>query len=331
MANEPRLRLNNGSFYIYQYVEDFKTGKKKQKTLKNVGKDRKSAEKQLKSFLREYTGVLIKFGEALHNYDAWYMSQVGSLIKKGTFNIYRANIAPFYEAFWNIQLEDIRFSDIEEVKDTLIQNGHSNRYINMRLSELSKFFKYALKKEWIRQPPVIQRLPEGGNKSVEYLSKSQIRTILDNSSIAQRLYILFMLYTGLRASEINTLKWKDIDLQKKIISIKSQNTLKSGRSVPIFQNAMQIINSMERLDEYVSPFKNKEAVKSSLQRLSKKTGIKIYASILRRTFATLMVETGIHPVDLGKIMGHSKLETTYKYYQGVDIERLRKYEMSSLY
>ena len=50
-----------------------------------------------------------------------------------------------------------------------------------------------------------------------------------------------------------------------------------------------------------------------LRRLSDKTGIYFSSHVLRRSFATLSLRSGMDVIHLQKLMGHSTLEMTRRY------------------
>ena len=63
-------------------------------------------------------------------------------------------------------------------------------------------------------------------------------------------------------------------------------------------------------------------VRSLMERLEKKTGIKVTPHMLRHTFATRMVDKKAEIKSLSMILGHKKPEFTLKRYVSPDHEQL---------
>ena len=79
-----------------------------------------------------------------------------------------------------------------------------------------------------------------------------------------------------------------------------------------------MFKTVKRIDKQVSPYKITSAAKSALRRLSKKSGVDVNPYLLRKTCASWLAQAGVEAYHLTKIMGHSSLETTMKYYIRLD-------------
>jgi len=64
----------------------------------------------------------------------------------------------------------------------------------------------------------------------------------------------------------------------------------------------------------VCPFDTKDSARHWVIKYSKKIGQVINPYSLRKTFASLMAEQEVSPFKVAKLMGHSSIGTTYKYY-----------------
>jgi integrase len=67
----------------------------------------------------------------------------------------------------------------------------------------------------------------------------------------------------------------------------------------------------------------KNAVHEMLKRLEKQCGVRLHAHLLRHTFANLYIKVG-DTGKLQKILGHSRIETTSRYYAQPEFSDIQK-------
>ena len=133
---------------------------------------------------------------------------------------------------------------------------------------------------------------------------------------------LFLLNTGLRASELYNLKWEDYHRynQSSYIFISKSKTENGKRIVPLNSAAQNIINQLpQNLGEYVFTYncgQLSETIMSDHNRhIRTATGISPFTNhICRHTFATRALEKGMNPKALSKILGHSSVAFTMSRY-----------------
>ena len=259
----------------------------------------------------------------------YYKKQIGQTIKTRTFESFQETTKHFTKIN-TIPIKDLSFSDIETLKHTLKKKGHSNRTINIHLTGLNKLLDYAIRKEYISHKPKIDRLSEQKKQQIDSLTQQQVKDLLnltDNENI--KFYIQLMVYFGIRPYEMLMLKWEDIDLNQNIITIHSDNKLKKGRKIPISDQAKKVLQPQKQKTGYVSPYRTTSGARKILTRLGQKLNIKCTPYILRKTFGSLMAESGQESFIIGKIMGHQNIKTTYQYYIDIETEKMRS-PMNSL-
>lgn len=153
------------------------------------------------------------------------------------------------------------------------------------------------------------------------LSKKEVeRMIISTKNFTHRTMIMLMYSSGLRASEIINLKWKDIDFDRNIIHLK----LAKGNKDRIVMLSPKVKKNLLRLDlEKIGlVFKNNKNKKYSLRTIEvvvkkavQKVGIKkrITPHTLRHSFATHLLERGVDIRYIKDLLGHSNLQTTMVY------------------
>lgn len=199
-----------------------------------------------------------------------------------------------------------------------------------KLAALRKFF-YFLKANNIiaGNPAETIESPIKEEKDPEVLYRNEYKALLFEASQSPRDYAMLQVFlqTGLRVSELVNLKINDVDLQNKELIVR-QGKGKKDRTIPLEDQATNAIKnyllsraSLIILDpETLFLAKNGTSlsvrtIRYTVQKYLKKAGIRKKASVhtLRHTFGSHKIDKGMTLPDLQKLLGHKKMETTYKY------------------
>jgi site-specific recombinase XerD len=137
--------------------------------------------------------------------------------------------------------------------------------------------------------------------------------------------VTLFLQTGLRVSELVNLKLSDIDFTSREITVR-QGKGRKDRVVPLVKQAEQALKAYLKVrdaqPEYDEVFiarngtsMDQRTVRYRIQKYYKEAGIKKKASVhtLRHTFSTHQIHNGLKINQLKDVLGHRRMETTYKY------------------
>jgi site-specific recombinase XerD len=137
--------------------------------------------------------------------------------------------------------------------------------------------------------------------------------------------VMLFLQTGLRVSELVNLKLADIDFTSREITVR-QGKGRKDRVVPLVKQAEQALKAYLKVrdaqPEYDEVFiarngtsMDQRTVRYRIQKYYKEAGIKKKASVhtLRHTFSTHQIHNGLKLNQLKEVLGHRRMETTYKY------------------
>ena len=166
------------------------------------------------------------------------------------------------------------------------------------------------------------------------------------------------LYAGMRIGEILSLRWKDVDLDKRVIYINSSltktyqfnndgktisNKRKIGttktncsiRAVPIIDELYTtltewkvlqlVVNSKDKdslLFDHENDLRSYSGTRRLLKRFNDKYGFSkynIHFHTFRHTFATMLFEKKINPKIIQLLLGHKSVKTTLEIYNNVSI------------
>lgn len=134
---------------------------------------------------------------------------------------------------------------------------------------------------------------------------------------------MYLLYSsGLRISELLTLRWSDIDSDRKIICVrggkgnKDRITLLSTAAYNLLVEYMKVYQPHDRLFEGPTrqPYSSR-SVNKVIHECAGKAGIKkrVSAHTLRHSFATHLLEHGTDLRYIQILLGHDSSRTTERY------------------
>ena len=201
--------------------------------------------------------------------------------------------------------------------------GRENRHKNIR-SVISALQKHDI--------PIRNPYGRGGFSA----PKSKIREVylevhevekLHNSlkafkpfSTKRRALQMFLLAcsTGLRISDIQSLRWAEVDLEKGRITKEQQKTKLPISAIlpPIaVQSIKEFYEEKQGEDSLVFKFYNQNTLREHLQEIIKLVGIdkKIGYHTGRHTFATLKLQKGTDLATISKLLGHKDIGSTMVY------------------
>uniref|UniRef100_A0A7C4TWA5 Recombinase XerC n=1 Tax=Caldisericum exile TaxID=693075 RepID=A0A7C4TWA5_9BACT len=186
------------------------------------------------------------------------------------------------------------------------------------LRSFAKFLKKQLKIDFETPDP-----PKTSKTLPVFLTKEEVWRLLNVVKKNKRDFtiIAFLIYTGVRVGELTNIKMDDINLDDNYVRVKGKGD--KERFVPISSELSTIVREyLESHKDNTYLFESNRRKKFSpltiqlmVKKYARKADIqkKITPHKLRHTFATLALESGISPVTIGELLGHSSLNTTMKY------------------
>ncbi len=165
--------------------------------------------------------------------------------------------------------------------------------------------------------------PKLNNQITEFLSDGELQRLLDvlktwpdKMSVA---FILFLLHTGLRRGELFKLRWENIDIARKTITIKDPKG-KVDQTLPLSDKAVEILQDIPR--EYNTPWvfygkdgKQRVTFQKPWYRIRKAAGLPENFRLhgLRHHFASSLVSSGVDLYTVQKLLCHKDASTTMRY------------------
>jgi integrase len=209
---------------------------------------------------------------------------------------------------------------------------------NRTLALLSKMFNLA--ERW-------ELRPDGTNpcRHVERYRERKIERFLSDEELARLGNVLeradrdgfascsavaairLLIFTGCRSSEILSLRWENVDQQRRLLRLPDSKT--GARSVPLNAPALAVLSQLEGNGlPWVLPGRrdgshlvNLSKPWDSIRKLARLEGLRLHD--LRHSFASVGASSGLGLPTIGKLLGHTQAATTQRYAHLAD-DPLRK-------
>lgn len=259
-----------------------------------------------------------------------------------------------------MQIQKITIEHLKDYFNSLV-SIYSNSIIRKNYGLINASFRKAVAKGYIVRSPFDNKeemhIPKSKRQDKKVSSftlleqKQLVKSLEEYNNITYKNITLLALYSGMRSGEILAMKMSDIDFQNKVIHIQRTLTKDATGKVIIGENT-KTINSLrdikitplieQILKDSIRHFRiNKNnlvyctengelitngMINSAFKRLCKKyninKGFDVNFHMLRHTYATTLIESGIPPKVVQKKLGHRDISITLNTYAEV----LSKYE-----
>ena len=224
------------------------------------------------------------------------------------------------------KVADVQRADVAQLITSM---ADTKAMANKALSLLSKAFNLA--EVWGWRPEGtnpcrhIQRFKEEGRE--RYLSEAELGRLGEVLAEAERSWgtsphaiaaIRLLILTGCRSAEILTLRWSDVDFERRCLHLADSKTGK--RTVVLNSAALDVLADIERVGDnpYVIVGAKPDSHRSSLQniwpRICREARLEdVRVHDLRHTHASVGVNAGLNLPVIGRLLGHNKPATTARY------------------
>jgi len=325
------LTLKRGVWYAI-FTENYK-----QKWVK-IGKMSKTAAKEVFSKLEQSHGKK-KFGIVderhipLENFTTKYLEYSKANKALGTYERDKSSIRNILRFLKGIYLPRLTPHQIEQFKIKRLDEGVSPRTVNIETRCLSNMLNKAVEWQFLRESPYKGiKLFRYEKKPPRFLTKEEVRKLMETASPWLKPILTVMLNIGIREGERRSLRFEDMDFKNKRIIVRAPKT-KDFRSIPMNKEVEETLKWLEK--NYIPPFSDipnirqehqKEYVfcnedgspvlriKRAFNNACKKAGLEnVTPHTLRHTFASHLVMSGIDLSTVQRLLGHRDIATTMIY------------------
>lgn len=266
-------------------------------------------------------------------------------LKPRTAEGYKRIIEKFIRpALGKILVRDVKRADIGDLHHSMRKTPYD---ANRMLEVASKMFNLAemwgWRDEYSNPRRHIAKYPE--SKRERYLTRDELGRLLSTLDYAEGILdgrilegnekqkpltvtrsainaFRLLAFTGCRLNEIQTLRWKDIDREHRLLRLADSKT--GARAVPVSQHVIDLLTAIwnhadtPRENEYVIYGALPRAHLTDLQhpwrRIRAAAGLDdVRIHDLRHSFASYAVSAGHSLPMIGRLLGHTQVQTTARY------------------
>jgi len=273
-----------------------------------------------------------------------YYLTVEKGLSLNTLEAYKRDIRKFnaYLEETGKNITNFSRSDLVSFINNLRDSGNQSATLARNIAALRGLCKFMLMEGLIKEDPVENlTTPKGWKRVPKILGMKDVSSLLkkphgDKFSLRDQALLEIIYSSGLRASEVVSMKVGDINFEAGFITIQGKGS--KERVIPVNETALKTLKRYIEelrpvlLNKKTSPylFLRKGGKPMTRQRLwqlikiySKELSIKISPHTLRHCFASHLLDGGADLRALQKMLGHTDISTT-QIYTKVTPERLKK-------
>ena len=263
----------------------------------------------------------------LSEFNSNFLSFAEGNFSQGTVGIYRSALRKLLSIVGDIPIVSLSPQHFDNYKVERLKTI-SPISVNIELRTLRAALNTALRWELIERNPFSRlKFASVPETAPVFFSREDFQKLL--SFIKEgwlREVMIFAVLTGMRRGEITNLRWQDVDLSRKLLTIQSNPTFKTkngkSRTIPLNETAIYIISAKHGKDtsKYVFNLNDKKISEGWLTHAFKKAVYdarlhddRLHFHSLRHTFASWLVQDGVSIYAVKELLGHSDVKTTQVY------------------
>lgn len=342
---------------------------------KSLGTDRRVAERRRHELITQRNmeidglGSVEGLNRTLAEIQADYLADLQGRVTPRHFTGTRDRLGKMVARLAGMRVRDLRAMDVVRIRNEMRSAGASNRTCDTYTHVLKSMLTWAVAAGIIAASPIasLKRLPASRDHHVyrrRALTDAEIERFIAASRaedeeldvlaadvrVPQTPLWLFLLETGARWGELRTLRWGDLDLGRKLLVLRAENTKsKKQRAIPVGDELIAELVRVRALQEtvlgrlpnasdavFLSPegcpwgwpttnpmrILDRHLDRAGIAKIDAQ-GQKLDIHALRTTCASRMARRGVPLAITQRWLGHSDPKLTAQHYVSVDVEDLR--------
>ncbi|MFI3255001.1 MAG: site-specific integrase [Eubacteriales bacterium] len=341
-----------GKWYVFFYYRDH-TGKNKGKTKRGFPTKREALEWEREFKQTQSENLEMSFSSFVEVYSEYIRPRIKHNTWLSKKNVIDSKLIPY---FGDKAMNSITANEITKWQSSLMNHQDENGkpfspvYLRTIHSQLASIFNYAERFHDLKGNPTKKAGGMGKKKGreMEFWTKEEYLLFADEMRDKPLSFYVFevLYWCGLRVGELLALTPKDVDFEKKTITINKSYQRLEGKdyiTTPKTEKSNRIISISdflaEELQEYIQRLYEIEEddrlfqvtshyLTHEMERGCKASGVKkIRLHDLRHSAISLLIELGFTPLAIASRMGHESIDITLNYahlYPSKQIEMAEK-------
>jgi len=243
------------------------------------------------------------------------------------------------EALQITRWRDVHADQIQSFIAKSHRAGLSPGSLRDMLSAYRSFYRYLAREgEAAANPAIGVRSPKSPRKLPQVLDVDEVSALLDfpaddPEAVRDRALLELLYSSGLRVSELTSVRWRDLDLAQGLIRVTGKGS--KTRIVPVGTKAIAALQALReqdhpgaddplvrgRLGKPLTP----DGVRTRLKRRAKEQGVwkRVYPHLLRHSCASHVLESSGDLRAVQELLGHADIGTT-QIYTHLDFQHLAR-------
>lgn len=190
-----------------------------------------------------------------------FVDEYSNLIKQNRSNAYHVSVMSSFKhliEFFGAQksVREIGLKELENFCSYLQQKVHKGFHVYYRT--LKAAFNKAVEWGYVKENCFIKiKMPKRQKVAPVFINSEQLTVVsqqLKNKTVKD--VVTFAFYTGMRLDEIINLRWKNVDIENRVITVGDENFITKGRKqrfIPICDEALEALLREKRTPSFILP------------------------------------------------------------------------------
>lgn len=270
--------------------------------------------------------MLIRFENYLRNIKGYSERTCSEYLKdvKAFAQWAKANVK---DARWST----LTRSDIDEYITMRAKEGIKPTTTNRELASISALYRYFIREGLLKTNPArFQSRRKVGYHLPNTIPSEDIQNAYANSFGVVHVWLGLLATTGIRISELLSLKWEDIDFKTCALEINGKgNKDRLVYTTPEYLELMRQAYERKPTEGRIFRYSERDArymIWEALKPYSRAKQLSPHA--IRHSFATSLAKQGVNVATIATILGHNRIATTQKY---IDMAQMNCQAVSAQY